>query len=316
MVTEMAIAAPESAVRPGATRRAATGDGNVVLRAGGLSKRYGDFVAVQNVSFAVRAGEVYGFLGPNGSGKSTTIAMVLGLIEPTAGSVELFGHGPERKAEALARVGAIIEAPSFYPYLSGFDNLSILGALRGGVPDARIREVLGMKQRLGIAWTLLHDPDLIVLDEPTNGLDPAGVVEVRELIRRLADGGKTVFLSSHILNEVEQVCDRVAILKHGRVLVEGRVADLVASRPRVLAMVDRPNPAAPLLRTLPAVERVTLGADGELVIEGDITPERVADTLIHAGYALHELRREHVSLENVFLTLTANDDRDMEVLHG
>ena len=305
---------------------------DIVIRATGLSKRYGDLYAVRDVSFAVRAGEVFGFLGPNGSGKSTTISMLLGLIEPTAGQIEMFGYGPGRRAEALGRVGAIIEAPSFYPYLSGFQNLSVLGALRGGIPSRRIRQVLetvdlaeaadrrfgqyslGMKQRLGIAWTLIHDPDLIILDEPTNGLDPAGMVEVRELIRRLADGGKTVFISSHLLNEVEQVCDRVAILKRGHVLAEGRVADLIARRPRVLVQVDRPSAAALTLRALPAVERVTQSDDGDLIVEGAVAPARVADELVRAGYALQELRRERISLENVFLDLTAGTD--WEVQHG
>ncbi|HET9015100.1 MAG TPA: ABC transporter ATP-binding protein [Thermomicrobiaceae bacterium] len=319
---------------PGIESGAGTPPG-IVLRVAGLSKRYGDIQAVRDVSFTVRAGEVYGFLGPNGSGKSTTIAMLLGLVAPTAGTIELFGRGPAGRAEALARVGAIIEAPSFYPYLSGFDNLSVLGALRGGITTARIREVLalvdlagaadrrfgqyslGMKQRLGIAWTLIHDPDLIILDEPTNGLDPAGMVEVRALIRRLADGGTTVFLSSHLLNEVEQVCDRVAILKHGAVLAEGRVVDLIDRRPRAVVQVDRAGEALRLLAALPGVERVTQSDDGDLIVEGEVAPERVADTLVRAGHALYELRRERISLEHVFLDLTGSmDDTDGEAHHG
>jgi len=310
-------------------RDGAAGLDDVVLRATGLTKRYGDLYAVQDVSFAVRAGEVYGFLGPNGSGKSTTISMLLGLVEPTAGQVELFGFGAGHRAEALGRVGAIIEAPSFYPYLSGFDNLSVLGALRGGIPARRIHEVLrlvdlteaanrrfgqyslGMKQRLGIAWTLIHDPDLIILDEPTNGLDPAGMVEVRELIRALADGGKTVFLSSHLLNEVEQVCDRVAILKRGRVVAEGPVAELIARRPRIVVQVDRPSAAEPVLRAMPAVELVTQSEEGDLIVEGEVAPARVAAELVGAGFALQELRRERVSLEDVFLDLTSGTDEEV-----
>ena len=302
--------------------------GEAVLRTTHLSKQYGAFSAVRDISIAVRPGEVYGFLGPNGSGKSTTISMLLGLIRPTSGTIEIFGASSEHRTESLACVGAIIESPSFYPYLSGFDNLSVLGALRGGIRDGRIREVLdivdlteaarkhfgqyslGMKQRLGIAWTLIHDPDLIILDEPTNGLDPAGVVDVRQLIRSLTEHGKTVFLSSHLLSEIEQVCDRVAILKRGSVIFEGQVADLLSRNPRVLLTVDRPREADALLRTRADVKSVIQNEDGNLIIEGEILSETMANVLVHAGFALHEMRLERTSLEDIFLILTEGTEKE------
>ena len=205
----------------------------VVASAHGLTKRYENRFAVRDVDLELQAGEVFGFLGPNGAGKTTTIKCLLGLIQPTSGEVRLFGE-PLRGnlPRLLRRVGAIVEAPAFYPYLSGRDNLRSL-AMIDGLPRARVEEALrtvdlldaanrpfstyslGMKQRLGIAATLLRDPLLIVLDEPTSGLDPAGQLEVRELIPRLAREGRTIFISSHQMHELQQICDRVAILKLG-----------------------------------------------------------------------------------------------------
>src|SRR5262247_1113980 len=210
-----------------------------VLRTSGLSKRYGQRLAVNNLNLEVRRGEIFGFLGPNGAGKTTTIRMVLGLITPTAGSAEILGRDLAlHRAEVLPRVGALVETPALYLYMSGRDNLRAVGAVLGGVPEARIDAVLelvglnvrakdrvktyslGMKQRLGVAMALLQDPDLLVLDEPANGLDPAGIVEMRDLMRRLAAEGKTVFISSHVLSEVRQICTRVAILNLGRLVTE------------------------------------------------------------------------------------------------
>src|SRR3990170_5892647 len=219
---------------------------DVVLRTVGLSKRYGRLLALADLDLEVRRGQVYGFLGPNGAGKTTTIALVLGLIAPSAGHVEMFGlDARTHLSEALRRTGAVLEGPSFYPLLSGRDNLRVWGALSGGVEEKRLDEVLdlvglqargrdkvrtyslGMKQRLGLAAALLHDPELLVLDEPTNGLDPAGMREVREVIRELGKSGKTVFVSSHLLGEVEQMCDHVGIVKSGRLLTQGSVTALL-----------------------------------------------------------------------------------------
>ncbi len=208
-----------------------------------LTKRYGEVVAVQDLDLSVRAGEVYGFLGPNGAGKTTTLRMLLGLVRPTSGRVLLHGRPPGD----LSGVGALIEGPAFYPYLSGRDNLRVL-ARYAGVDDRRIDVVLdlvdladrakhkfatyslGMKQRLGVAAALLKDPQLLILDEPTNGLDPAGMADMRTLIRRLGAAGSTVLISSHLLGEVEQICDRVGIIARGALVAENTVAELRSER--------------------------------------------------------------------------------------
>lgn len=288
-----------------------------------LTKRFGQRVAVDDVNLQVGAGEVYGFLGPNGAGKTTTIAMLLGLVRPTSGRAVVLGHDIAQDAEAALRgVGAMIEAPAFYPYLSGRDNLRVL-ALASGLPDATVDKALatvelsergrdpfraysqGMKQRLGIAAALLHDPQLIILDEPTNGLDPAGTVELRELIRSLAAGGRTVFISSHLLHEVEHICDRVAILKAGKLLREGRVADLLQRGQGVtLRVAGDAAAAAEALRALPWVAAVSVSGD---CIEADAPSERAAELNMHLaqhGIPVAEIRARESSLEALFLELT------------
>lgn len=226
--------------------------GDVLVRTEGLSKRFGKRLVVNQINLEVRRGDVYGLLGPNGSGKTTTLRMLLGLVWPTEGAISLLGRDiadPTQRRAALQRIGAIVEQPSFYPFLSGRDNLAGVATFAGLPGDehthARIQAVLeqvglrdraqdsykkyslGMKQRLGIAAALLTDPEMVLLDEPTNGLDPAGMVEVRALITQLAQRGTTVFLSSHLLHEVQQVCTRVAVLKEGQLLAQGTVAELV-----------------------------------------------------------------------------------------
>jgi ABC-2 type transport system ATP-binding protein len=220
-------------------------DGAQPVRARGLVKRYGEILAVDHIDLNVHSGDVYGFLGPNGAGKTTTLRMVLGLIVPTEGAVELFGRDPMRLgARALEGVAGFVEAPRFYPYLTARKNLELLAALDGGDAASRIEEVLavvelsarakhkvggyshGMRQRLGIAAALLRRPRLLILDEPATGLDPAGMRDMRELIRRLANQGITVLLSSHQLPEVQELCDRVAIVDSGRVVYEGALTDL------------------------------------------------------------------------------------------
>ncbi len=293
-----------------------------MIRAEHLTKRYGAATAVQDVSFEVRRGEIYGFLGPNGSGKSTTIGMLLGLVEPTAGSIGLFGRGPEERAATLPRVGAIIESPAFYPYLSGRRNLQALAYLRPGVTAQRIDEVidlvglsaaadrryaaysLGMKQRLGIGWTLLHNPELLVLDEPTNGLDPAGMLEVRHLILELAAEGKTIFISSHLLNEIEQVCDRVAIIQRGRLIAEGWVDELVNRDPRLLVRIDQPARARDVLREAFDIREVALDGDELTIVAPALRPAEINAALVGAGIAVDELRMLQNTLEEAFLDIT------------
>ncbi|HVV83793.1 MAG TPA: ATP-binding cassette domain-containing protein, partial [Kofleriaceae bacterium] len=239
---------------------------SAVLATFDLGKRYRGRTVVDGLSIAVERGDIYGFLGPNGAGKSTTLRMLLGLVRPSHGRVELFGRPPTDRA-VLAKVGAIVEAPALYGYLTGRDNLRMLADLTGPCPPARVDEVLdrvdlrdragdpvriyshGMKQRLAIAAALLPGPDLIILDEPTNGLDPMGIRDMRALVRSLAgDLGITVVLSSHLLAEVEQVCNRAAILAHGRRPWEGKVDELRAPRRRIRLR------AAPVERARAVVE--------------------------------------------------------------
>jgi ABC-2 type transport system ATP-binding protein len=218
-----------------------------------LTKVYGDQTALSNATFTVPTGTICGFVGPNGSGKTTTIRMLLGLISPTSGSAKVLGVNISEPEKYLPRVGAMIEGPAFYPALSGAENLKVLANL-GGFPQSRVAELLlkvgladrgkskfktyslGMKQRLGIAAALLPNPELLVLDEPTNGLDPSGIQEVRELIRDLAKGGTTVFVSSHLLSELEMICQTLVMLREGKVIFSGLTKELLtAQRPLIMA---------------------------------------------------------------------------------
>ncbi len=301
-------------------------DPDVVLRAVRLSKRYGRLSALEELDLEVRRGQIYGFLGPNGAGKTTTIALILGLIAPTGGHVELFGLDTRMHlSQALRRTGSVLEAPSFYPHLSGRDNLRVWGALSGGVGKERVDEVLdlvglrgrgrdkvrtyslGMKQRLGLAAAFLHDPELLVLDEPTNGLDPAGMREVRGLIKGLAETGKTVFVSSHLLNEVEQMCDHVGIVKEGRLRTEGAVATLLRRGEALEMQVTDPDKAVQVLESLDWVEGVKRQGD-RLVV--DAPSERAAElsrALAEHQIYLSELRPRDSSLEEFFLEVTGEE---------
>jgi ABC-2 type transport system ATP-binding protein len=302
---------------------------DVVLRTSGLTKRFGKLEAVKNLALEVRRGEVFGFLGPNGAGKSTTVGMILGLIAPTGGSIELFGRmlGDNQWA-ALRRIGAVVEAPAFYPYLSGWDNLEALARAIGDIPRAKIAEVLervnlhdraadkyghysmGMKQRLGIASTLLRDPELIVLDEPASGLDPAGYKEVRDLIPRLAHEGRALFLCSHLLHEVEQVCDRVAIIKEGIMLACAPVHELLAQGQTLQIKVDDPARATAILSGLPWINSVRGDKDHLIVDAPEESASRVNAALAEHGIFASELVSHGVNLESVFLQLTGGGSGD------
>jgi ABC-type multidrug transport system ATPase subunit len=296
-----------------------------VIETSGLGKRYGErIVAVDGLDLRVRPGEVYGFLGPNGAGKTTTLRMLLGLVRPTSGSALVLGR-PPGSPEGLSRTGSLIETPSFYPFLSGRDNLRVL-ARHADIAETRIPPVLdevglagrggdrfgtyslGMKQRLGIAAALLKDPDLLILDEPTNGMDPAGMAEMRSFIRELAGGHRTVLLSSHLMAEVEQVCDRVGVISHGRLVGEGTVDEL-RGRERLWLRAEPLDEAARLLSLLVAVDAVTRVDGGLRVAAEPAAAPAINRALVEAGIAVSELRPERASLEDVFLELT-DDTRE------
>ena len=297
-----------------------------ILRTASLSKRFGKLEAVKDLSIELRRGEVFGFLGPNGAGKSTTVGMILGLVRPTAGNIELFGHDATAdRWAALRRVGAMIEEPAFYSYLSGWDNLEVLARAIGGIPRSRITEVLervnlsgragdryghysmGMKQRLGIASTLLRDPELIILDEPASGLDPAGTKEVRDLIPRLADENRAVFLCSHLLHEVEQVCDRVAIIKQGVLLASAPIQELLRRGTAFRIRVDDPARAADVARGVPWVESASVEEDCLIVKAPKDSASAINRALAEHQIFASELVSQALSLESVFLELTGRE---------
>jgi ABC-2 type transport system ATP-binding protein len=296
-----------------------------IVEAHGLTKRYGTgTLAVDRLDLEVRHGEVYGFLGPNGAGKTTTLRMLVGLIRPTSGSATVAGAAPGTP-DGLARVGCLVESPAFYPYLSGRDNLRVIARFCG-LParrvDGALEEVdllargkdrfgtysLGMKQRLGVAGALLKEPDLLILDEPSNGLDPEGMVEMRHMIRRLGQGERTVLLSSHLLNEVELICRRVGVISHGRMVAEGNLAQLRGSGGLTLRAHPEDGARERLVAMLGA-DAVT-GADGAFQLAAD--PERAGEintALVTAGIVVTELRPHERSLEQVFLQLTQEAGR-------
>jgi len=285
-----------------------------------LTKRYGSrIVAVDGVNLMVQRGEVYSFLGPNGAGKTTTMRMLLGLIRPTSGAASVLGRAPGHP-ESLARVGALIESPAFYPYLSGRDNLRVM-ARYAGVPKKGIEAALetvdlaerardkfstyslGMKQRLGVAAALLKDPELLILDEPTNGLDPAGMADMRALIRRLGSGERTVLLSSHQLGEVEQICDRVGVISAGRLISEGTVEEL-RGEGSLLVTANPLHLARKRAEELLGRERVEVTGDALRLDAGTEAAGRINRELMNAGVEVTELRRVERTLEEVFLQMT------------
>ncbi len=302
--------------------------GEVILRTTGLTKHFGKLEAVKDLNLELRRGEIFGFLGPNGAGKSTTVGMILGLIAPTAGSIELFGRKLNgNQWAALRRVGAVIEEPAFYPYLSGRDNLEALARAIGGISRVKIAEVLelvglqeratdrydhyslGMKQRLGIASTLLRDAELIILDEPASGLDPAGTKEVRDLLPRLAHENRTVFLCSHLLHEVEQVCNRVAIIKQGVMLTCAPIHELLTQGQMLQIKVGDPAQAAAILSGLPWIKSVKRENDYLIVDAPKESAPLVNKALAEHNIFASELVTRGVSLESVFLQLTGGENQ-------
>ena len=304
------------------TPRTFTGD--IVLRTNNLTKQYGKRIAVKNLNLEVRRGEIMGFLGPNGAGKTTTIRMALGLIAPTTGSVEILGqevatHG----SRILPRVGALVETPALYLYMSGRNNLRAVASVLGGVPASRIDAVLdlvglrarqkdrvrtyslGMKQRLGVAIALLQDPDLLILDEPANGLDPAGIVEMRDLMHRLTAEGKTVFISSHLLTEVQQICTRVSIINLGELVKVSTIEDLISGHGEFVVTLERAQEALALVKAQPWGKDARLDARGALVTTAPGKRGRDLNLfLVDAGFAPETIAQSTQDLEQVFLELT------------
>jgi ABC-2 type transport system ATP-binding protein len=299
--------------------------GQVILETIDLTKRFKAFVAVDNLSLNVRTGEVLGFLGPNGAGKSTTVGMILGLIAPTSGSVRIAGKDLTSSSALVSEnIGAIIENPAFYPYMSGRDNLRAHAFAVGNVSEKRIDELLrivnlserarhkyknyslGMKQRLGIASTLLTDPALVILDEPTNGLDPAGQREIREIIPRLAEEGHGVLLASHMLHEVEQVSDRVLIVRRGKLITEGSVDDLLRRGGYLEVVVGDSDPELALkaIRPIPLVEQVTIEHGRLIVVAPDDVGGTINRALVEQGIYASAIMPRHSTLEDLFLEMT------------
>jgi ABC-2 type transport system ATP-binding protein len=312
----------------------------LIVETEGLTKRFGPRPAVQDVTLRVPRGTCFGFLGPNGAGKTTLIRMLLGLARPTEGRARVRGTDvAEDPARALARVGGIVEEPRFYPFLTGRRNLECWAALMDDDARGRVDAVLarvglegraeervgrysmGMRQRLGVARALLNDPELLVLDEPSNGLDPAGMAEFRQMIRDLVDReGRTVFISSHLLDEVERICDHVAIVNHGRVVVQGSMRELIASGLSGVAVdCDDVPRALAVLHGTPGVAAVHSLPDGRLLAV--VPPDRsaavaITRTLVQAGVGVAQVGIREESLEERYLAITAGSTPSVDALAG
>ena len=300
-----------------------------VIQTDSLTKRYGHILAVDQLTLEVPRGRIFGLLGPNGSGKTTTIGMLLGLVRPTSGSFSLLGSQTSH-AEALHRVGAIVEQPYFYPYLSGRRNLAYFQGISGrGSPkelDDLLEQVgladragdrfqtysLGMKQRLGLAYTLLGNPELLILDEPTNGMDPAGMAEVRELIRSLGSADRTVLLSSHLLNEVEQICDSVAILSKGKVIAQGAVGDLLHQQEQIRLRTSNDAEAVEILSALDWVDDVRIEGEALIVTAPHDRTSELTAALGKSGVYVAEITPLQLSLEQYFLEVTGDVAGELE----
>ena len=299
---------------------------DAVIETRALTKKFGDRAAVDGVDLVVPAGVAFGFLGPNGAGKTTLIRTLVGLTRATSGEVQLLGlPQPAKRREALARVGAIVEEPRFHGHLTGRENLKIVAAARDRAAASRIDDSLarvgltqraddrvktyslGMRQRLGIARCLLADPALLILDEPMNGLDPAGILETRHLIRAFVDEGRTVFLSSHLLDEVEKTCDQIAIVDRGRVILQGAVDEIAATGdPTVLLDVDDIEAARRLLAEENRVTKIEQeGQELRVTLGAGLAPAELNKALVEAGIAVSRLEPARATLEEKFLEVTS-----------
>ncbi len=299
-----------------------------VIRTQGLTKKYGPIVAVDGLSMDVPRGRIFGLLGPNGSGKTTTLSILLGLTGQSSGAFTLF-DGTDSHSDALHRIGAIVETPAFYPYLSGRNNLAYFQAITGKGDRQELDRLLdtvglgtrandkfhtyslGMKQRLGLAYALLGDPEVLILDEPTNGMDPAGMAEIRDLIRRLGTGGRTVLLSSHLLHEVEAVCDSVAILSKGKLIAQGDVSELLGTGAQIQFRTTDDTRAREVLA---AVDWINEIKEEEGYLVANAPSERSGEltaALSGAGVYVTEMRPRAKTLEQYFLEVTGGSDGEL-----
>ena len=296
-----------------------------VVETQGLTKKFGERVAVANVDLRVPRGAAFGYLGPNGAGKTTLIRMLLGLTSATSGSMQLLGRPvPAQRAAALSRVGAIVEEPRFHGHLTGRENLQVIAAARERAAHGRIdgalaraglthradervkRYSLGMRQRLGVARSLLADPELLILDEPTNGLDPAGIHEFRDMIRGFVAEGRTVLLSSHLLDEVEKICDEVAIVDRGQIVAQGPIDELAAgAKQTILIATSDDERALGILSAHRGVELAMREALGIRVTLREDAGDDLSRRLVHAGLAIRRFEPARVSLEQRFLEITS-----------
>ena len=302
-----------------------------VIQTNRLTKHYKNVVAVDDLSIQIRQGRVYGLLGPNGSGKTTTMGMLLGLQAPTFGTFSLFGYNHGHR-ELLRRVGGLVENPSFYPYLSGYENLRYFQMTSGRGSEEELESLLdrvglsgrghdlfrtysyGMKQRLGIALALLGDPDLVFLDEPTNGLDPEGMIEMRELIKSLGDGSRTVLLSSQLLHEFEQVCDSVTIISKGRLIAQGEVSQLIATAgsEQIRIKTTDDSKALRLLSVLGWLEDIAMNEDSLLITAPIERSAELTAALANAEVYVAEMVPVRKSLEEYFLEVTARENEGLQ----
>ncbi|MDO4229230.1 MAG: ATP-binding cassette domain-containing protein [Capnocytophaga sp.] len=296
---------------------------DTILEVQNLTKNFGKFNAVNNISFRIKKKNVYGLLGPNGSGKSTTLGMILNVVNKSSGTYQWFG-GKVSNQQALKRIGAIIERPNFYPYMSAYENLKLVCKIKEASPlkiEEKLKLVglwefkerkfkdfsLGMKQRLAIASALLNDPDILILDEPTNGLDPQGIHQIRELIQNIASQGVTVLLASHLLDEVEKVCSHVIVLQHGKMLYNGRVDEMIHNNGFFELATENNENLVNFLTQLTDFNRITI--ENHLIKafpNKDIKAETLNQLLFEKGFVLSHLVKRKESLENQFLKLTNN----------
>ncbi len=292
---------------------------DIVLEVNNLSKSYKQVDAVKSLSFDIRKGNVYGLLGPNGSGKTTTLAMLMGILHPTQGSFSWFENG--QKDSNRLRIGCLLETPNFYPYLNAYDNLRVTATIKNlQNPKKRIQEVLeyvdlaergmryfrtyslGMKQRLAVASAILTDPEVLVLDEPTNGLDPEGIAEMRELILNIAGQGKTIILASHILDEVQKICSHVVMLKQGEMVYNGTMKELLVQRKTYKLMAENEEHLIQILNKIPGV-KILEKTDGSFLVELDeeTSGSKLNQLVVEQGLYLSELHAYQKSLETIFL---------------